>query len=227
MPYSGSTTKPSPGTMVSAHRAADTMESGELPRDVRDAIDMYVPRGLPAHSAHYYIQAEHVRLLRGRAQAEKNADRWHRLVAELEKGLPDYSIKDVTNYVVDNCYQADILLHTGFELPDDPTDLMDAVRGGVRIASIYASFIAPAWWMAVRRVTRNGHGGTRSEWEIPPRAPAQKVRLVADDVLGTLGWLRLNNEQVRQKIAEVDLQCVAEGEARVGHVLFSELLQFP
>ena len=32
----------------------------ELPRDVRDAIDMYVPRGIPARSAHYYIQAEYV-----------------------------------------------------------------------------------------------------------------------------------------------------------------------
>ncbi len=38
----------------------------DLPRDVRDAIDMYVPRGIPAASAHYYIQAEYVRRLRGR-----------------------------------------------------------------------------------------------------------------------------------------------------------------
>jgi hypothetical protein len=212
---------------MSQVKTAAPLEVQELPRDVRDAIDMYVPRGIPAHSAHYYIQAEHVRLLRGRAQAERNAERWQRPIMELQKGLPDFSVKDSTNYVLDNCYQADVLLHPGYELSDDPADLLPSLRNGVRIASLFASFLAPAWWMGVRRVTRNGHGGTKSQWEFPAKAPAQKVRMVADEVLGTLGWLRLSNEQVRQPIADLDLQCVPEGKACVGHVLFSELLQFP
>jgi hypothetical protein len=198
----------------------------ELPRDVRDAIDMYVPRGIPAQSAHYYIQAEHVRLLRGRAQAERNSVRWGWTVNELQKSLPDLSVRDVTNYVGENCYQADVLLHPGFELPEDPKDLLGSLRKGVRIASIHASFLAPTWWMGVRRLTRSGPG-MAEEWEWPQRSPAQKVRLVAEEVLGTLGWLRLSNDQVRQRIANVELKRVQPGQARVGHVLFSAHISFP
>ncbi len=188
---------------------------------------MYIPRGIPAQSAHYYVQAEYVRLLRSRAQAERNAERWHRNVAELRRKLSSLSVKDVTNYVTDNCYQVDILLHPGLELPDDPSDLLGTLRRGVRVASIHASFLAPAWWMGVRKVVRNGSRGSRATWESPQRSPAQKVRLVADEVLRTLGWVRLSNEQVRQKIADLQLHGLAPGETRVGHVLFSRNIEFP
>ena len=208
-------------------RSAATVEVRKLPRDVRDAIDMYIPRRIPAWSAHYYVQAEYVRLLRGRAQAERNADRWLRTIAELQKKLPNLSVRDVTCYVTDNCYQVDILLHPGLELPENPADLLGTLQRTVRVASIHASFLAPTWWMGVRKVSRNGSRGTRSEWEWPQRSPAQKVRLVADEVLGTLGWLRLSNEQVRQKIADLDLRSIPPGQTRVGHVLFSEAIQFP
>jgi hypothetical protein len=199
----------------------------DLPRDVRDAIDMYVPRGIPAQSAHYYIQAEYVRLLRGRAQAERNSFRWERTINELKKAFPDLCVKDVTNYVAENCYQADILLHAGYELSDDPRDLLGSLRKGVRIASIHASFIAPTWWMGVRKITRNGSNGANEEWEWPQRTPAQKIRLVADEVLGMQGWKRLSNDQVRQRIANVQLKSLSPGQARVGHILFSEDIEFP
>ena len=209
-----------------AHSRTAAVEIRQLPRDVRDAIDMYIPRGIPAASAHYYIQAEHVRLLRGRAQAERNAERWSRTVAELQKALPDLSVKDVTNYVADNCYHVDVLLHPGLDLPDDPADLLGTLRRGVRVASIHASFLAPAWWMGVRKVVRYGARGSRAEWEWPQRSPAQKVRLVAEEVLGTLGWLRLSNEQVRQRVSDLEVHSIS-GQARVGHVLFSEQIVFP
>ncbi|MFQ5669218.1 MAG: hypothetical protein ACE5HD_01710 [Acidobacteriota bacterium] len=199
----------------------------ELPREVRDAIDMYIPRGIPSHSAHYYVQAEYVRLLRERAQAERNSNRWRRTAQELQRSLPNLSVKDVTNYIVDNCYQVDVLLHPGYDLPDEPEDLLGTLRGGVRIASIHASFLAPTWWMGVRKITRKGTRRVDVAWEWPQRSPAQKVRLVAEEALGTLGWLRLSNDQVRQRIANVELRCVPPGEARVGHVLFSEQIQFP
>jgi hypothetical protein len=199
----------------------------ELPRDVREAIDMYIPRGIPSQSAHYYVQAEYVRLLRGRAQAERNADRWLRTVAELERALGDLAVEDRTDFVSHNCYRADILLHPGLEFPADRSSFFPHLKKGVRVASIHASFLAPAWWMGVARVYQNGHGTPRREWEWPQLAPAQKVRLVAEEVLGTLGWLRLSNEQVRQRIAEVELRDVEPGKAQVGHILFSESLEFP
>jgi len=203
----------------------------DLPRDVRDAIDMYVPRGIPAESAHYYIQAEYVRLLRGRAQAERNSFRWDSTVEELERAFDkaslDLSVKDVTNYVTGNCYQADILLHPGYELPDDPRDLLGSLRKGVRIASLHASFLAPAWWMGVRRVTRVGRTGIREEWEWPQRSPAQKIRLVSESVLGMRGWRRLSNDEVRQRISNIDLHNMEPGFTRVGHILFSEFIEFP
>ena len=202
-------------------KTAASVEVRDLPRDVRDAIDMYIPRAIPARSAHYYVQAEYVRLLRSRAQAERNAERWQRNVAELEQKLGGLAVRDVTNYVADNCYQVDILLHPDLELPDDPADLLGTLRRGVRIASIYASFLAPAWWMGVRKVMRLGARGSRVEWESPQRSPAQKVRLVASEVLRTLGWQRLSNEQVRQRIADLQLRGMAPGETSVGHVLFS------
>ena len=161
------------------------------------------------------------------AQAERNALRWKRTVEELHKALPELSVKDVTNFVSDNCYQADVLLHPGYDLPDDPEDLLDSLRRGVRIASIHASFLAPTWWMGVRKLTRNGGRGHEAVWEWPQRSPAQKLRLVAEEVLGTLGWLRLSNDQVRQRIANVELKYIPPGHARVGHVLFSELIRFP
>jgi len=203
----------------------------DLPRDVRDAIDMYVPRGIPAESAHYYIQAEYVRLLRGRAQAERNSFRWERSVDELmrafDKASLDLSVKDVTEYVNGNCYQADILLHPGYELPDDPRDLLGSLRKGVRIASIHASFLAPAWWMGVRRITRAGRSGLNQEWEWPQRSPAQKIRLVTESVLGMRGWRRLSNDEVRQRISNIDLHQMKPGFTRVGHILFSQLIEFP
>ena len=199
----------------------------ELPRDVRDAIDMYVPRGIPARSAHYYIQAEYVRLLRGRAQAERNSFRWERTIEELTKAFPNLCVNDATNYVSENCYEADILLHPGYELCDDPRDLLGSLKKGVRIASIHASFLAPTWWMGVRKITRNGSSGILESWEWPQRTPAQKIRLVADEVLGMRGWKRLSNDQVRQRIANLELKSLGLGKARVGHVLFSEDIQFP
>ncbi|MFQ5718492.1 MAG: hypothetical protein ACE5IK_02995 [Acidobacteriota bacterium] len=207
-------------------KLAAAVEVRDLPRDVRDAIDMYMPRGIPPLSAHYYVQAEYVRLVRSRAQAERNAERWSRYVDELSDKLPNLSVKDVTNYVGDNCYQVDILLHPGLDLPDDPADLLGTLRRGVRIASIYASFLAPAWWMGVQKIVRVGSRGSRRSWESPQRSPAQKVRLVADEVLGTLGWLRLSTEQVRQKIADLSVHGKTPGESRVGHVLFSNNLDF-
>ena len=211
--------------MVSTRTAA-AVDVRDLPREVRDAIDMYIPGGIPARSAHYYVQAEYVRLLRARAQAERNAERWQRNVAELEQKLHPLSVRDVTNYVTDNCYQVDILLHPDLDLPDDPADLLGTLPRGVRIASIYASFLAPASWMGVRKVVREGRRGSRVEWESPLRSPSQKVRLVASEVLRTLGWQWLSNEQVRQKIADLQLRGVDPGETCVGHVLFSTNLEF-
>ncbi|MFQ5768636.1 MAG: hypothetical protein ACE5ID_11735, partial [Acidobacteriota bacterium] len=167
------------------------------------------------------------RLLRGRAQAERNAPRWKRTIDELARALPGLSVRDVTDYVSDNCYQADVLLHPGYELSGNPADLLGSLRQGIRTASIHASFLAPTWWMGVRKITRNGSSGLRSQWEWPQRSPAQKVRLVAQEVLGTLGWLRLSNEQVRQRISNVEVEHLQPDQTRVGHILFSRKIVFP
>lgn len=216
---------------MSHSKSAAAIPVRDLPRDVRDAIDMYVPRGIPADSAHYYIQAEYVRLLRGRAQAERNSFRWERSIEELERALKkaslDLAIMDVTEYISGNCYQADILLHPGYDYPDDPRDLLGSLKKGVRIASIHASFLAPAWWMGVRRVTRAGRTHLRQEWEWPQRTPAQKIRLIAEEVLGMRGWKRLSNDEVRQRISNVEVRNMQPGCARVGHILFSDSIEFP
>jgi hypothetical protein len=133
--------------MVTMKRASKTKSIEE---QVRETIGYYYAFGVNASTAAYRVTPAYRRLMRRRAQAEKDYHYWFSLLVDLRKRLPDLDVRDTTHLDVTNCYQCEILLRPGAKFSPEDRNTVRSL-GRMDTLHVYVSILGPYAYVTCER----------------------------------------------------------------------------
>ncbi|WP_028778563.1 hypothetical protein [Shimazuella kribbensis] len=189
---------------------------------IKNIIYQYFPQNKVFLEPSYQESIEHQKLLLLKKRTRKLNFERMKLKQVLQNEFVEYEILDCSNLPEQNCFEFKILLHPNQSVLDDDVELMSKLGGLRRDIYQFTSILGKYCYFFIQETSIDKISGEWSFRNIDLKNGPDVRRLMG--ILELEGYKSLSDKIADRMIDNVETELKSSGEAKVFHLLFTDLI---